>query len=70
MSKPILSNSCIKEDVIFGENVKVIQPVNLYGCKIGDNVFIGPFTEIQKDVVVGSNCKIQLDGISQKQFIC
>ncbi len=52
-------------NVDFGENVKVIEPANIYGCKIGDNTFIGPFTEIQKDAVVGANCKIQ-----SHTFIC
>jgi len=65
MNKPVLLNSNIKEDVVFGGNVKVIQPVNLYGCSIGDNSFIGPFVEIQKDVLIGSNCKIQ-----SHTFIC
>lgn len=61
---PQIIRSGIK-DVAFGNNVKVIEPVNLYGCKIGDNTFIGPFVEIQKDVVVGNNCKVQ-----SHAFIC
>lgn len=52
-------------DVRFGKNVKIVEPVNIYGCKIGDNVFIGPFVEIQKDVSIGNNCKIQ-----SHSFIC
>lgn len=52
-------------NVQFGENVKIVEPVNLYGCQIGDNVFIGPFIEIQKDVIIGNNCKIQ-----SHSFIC
>lgn len=52
-------------DVQFGENVKVVEPVNIYGCHIGSNVFIGPFVEIQKDVNIGSNTKIQ-----SHSFIC
>jgi acetyltransferase-like isoleucine patch superfamily enzyme len=52
-------------DVQWGENVKVVQPVNLYGCKIGDDSFIGPFVEIQKDVSIGKRCKIQ-----SHSFIC
>lgn len=55
---------CIK-NVVFGEDCKVIEPVNLYGCSIGKSVFIGPFVEIQKDVVIGNNCKIQ-----SHTFIC
>ncbi|MFH0867533.1 MAG: acyltransferase [Bacteroidota bacterium] len=51
--------------VDFGKNVKVIEPVNLYGCKVGDNTFIGPFVEIQKNVIIGKNCKIQ-----SHSFIC
>lgn len=52
-------------DVDFGLNVTVVQPVNLYGCRIGDQCFIGPFVEIQKDVVIGRGCKIQ-----SHSFIC
>jgi len=64
MSKPIIKHIEIK-DVAFGENVTVVEPVNLYECKIGDNSFIGPFVEIQKGVEIGSNCKIQ-----SHSFIC
>ena len=52
-------------DVDFGEDVTVVEPVNLYGCKIGSHSFIGPFVEIQKNVVIGSNCRIQFHS-----FIC
>ncbi len=52
-------------NVDFGKSVKIVKPVNLYGCKIGDNSFIGPFVEIQKNVEIGSNCKIQ-----SHSFIC
>src|SRR6476661_4263220 len=53
------------KDVKAGMNVKVVQPVNLYGCVIGDNCFVGPFVEIQKDVTIGRNCKVQ-----SHSFIC
>lgn len=53
------------KNVQFGKNCKVVEPVNIYGCKIGDNVFVGPFVEIQKDVVIGNNCKVQ-----SHTFIC
>lgn len=52
-------------DVNFGENVTVVQPVNLYGCTIGDDVFVGPFVEIQKDVTIGAGTRIQ-----SHTFIC
>lgn len=52
-------------DVSFGENVTVVQPVNVYGCEIADNVFIGPFVEIQKDVSIGRRTRIQ-----SHSFIC
>jgi len=64
MNEPILFESCIKS-VNFGKDVKVVQPVNIYGCTIGDNCFIGPFVEIQKDVTIGANTKIQ-----SHTFIC
>lgn len=59
-----LTNSDIK-DVKFGENVKIIKPVNIYGCSIEDDSFIGPFVEIQKNVSIGKRCKIQ-----SHTFIC
>lgn len=46
-------------DVNFGRGVKVVEPVNIYGCSIGDGCFIGPFVEIQRDVVIGKRCRIQ-----------
>ena len=49
----------------FGENVTVVQPVNLYGCTIGDGSFVGPFVEIQKGVKIGKRCRIQ-----SHAFIC
>ena len=52
-------------DVQFGIDVKVIEPVNIYGCKIGNGVFIGPFVEIQKNVTIGKNSKIQ-----SHSFVC
>jgi len=64
MHKPVLYESKIV-NVQFGADVKVIQPVNIYGCKIGDTCFIGPFVEIQKDVKIGNGCKIQ-----SHSFIC
>ena len=55
----------ITEDAILGNSVTVIQPVNLYGCIIGNNTFIGPFVEIQRNVKIGDYCKIQ-----SHSFIC
>jgi acetyltransferase-like isoleucine patch superfamily enzyme len=55
----------IAGDVVFGEAVTLVEPVNLYGCVIGDHSFIGPFTEIQKNVKIGSHCQIQ-----SHSFIC
>jgi acetyltransferase-like isoleucine patch superfamily enzyme len=52
-------------DVEFGKDVTVIQPVNLYGCTIGDGSFVGPFVEIQKGVKIGRQCRIQ-----SHAFIC
>lgn len=51
--------------VKIGKNVKIIEPVNLYECEIGDNSFIGPFVEIQKNVKIGKNCRIQ-----SHSFLC
>jgi acetyltransferase-like isoleucine patch superfamily enzyme len=64
VGEPIVMQSGIV-NVKFGEGVKVMQPVNLYGCTIGDHAFIGPFVEIQRDVVVGARTRIQ-----SHAFIC
>lgn len=46
-------------DVAFGTGVKVVEPVNLYGCTIGDDVFVGPFVEIQRQVSIGARTRVQ-----------
>ena len=56
---------CISDDVTLGKNVKISRFVNLYGCTIGDNTKIGAFVEIQKNAIIGKNCKIQ-----SHSFIC
>ena len=57
-------SSSIK-NVKFGKNVKIIDPVNLYGCEIQDDCFIGPFVEIQNNVFIGKRTRIQ-----SHSFIC
>lgn len=52
-------------NVKFGKNVTIVEPVNMYDCTIGDNVFIGPFTEIQSNVNIGNNTRI-----CSHSFIC
>ncbi|MFY8023863.1 MAG: acyltransferase [Sediminibacterium sp.] len=59
-----LTESSVR-DVHFGKNVRVVGPVNIYGCHIGHDSFVGPFTEIQKDVIIGERCRIQ-----SHSFIC
>lgn len=55
----------ITPDVVFGHEVTVVEPVNLYGCSIGDHSFIGPFVEIQKQTTIGHHCRVQ-----SHTFIC
>lgn len=52
-------------NVKHGKDFTYVKPVNIYGCEFGDNVFVGPFVEIQKDVKIGKNSKIQ-----SHSFIC
>jgi acetyltransferase-like isoleucine patch superfamily enzyme len=54
-------------DVNMGKNVKIFYPdlVNIYGCILGSNTKIGPFVEIQKNVIIGKKCKI-----SSHSFLC
>ena len=61
---PLLKSAGIT-NVKFGIDVAVVQPVNLYGCEVGDGSFIGPFVEIQKNVRIGKRCRIQ-----SHSFVC
>ena len=63
-NKPKFCSSKIR-DVQFGLDVTVVEPCNLYECKIGNASFIGPFVEIQTDVIIGEKCRIQ-----SHSFIC
>ena len=59
----ILKSQIIK--IKKGKNLKIVNPVNIYGAEFGDNCFVGPFTEIQKNVKIGNNTKIQ-----SHSFVC
>lgn len=52
-------------DVDFGERVTIVEPSNIYGCSIGDDCFVGPFVEIQRNVKIGPRTRIQ-----SHSFIC
>lgn len=48
-----------------GKNLLIIKPVNIYGASFENDVFVGPFTEIQKNTKIKSNTRIQ-----SHSFIC
>jgi acetyltransferase-like isoleucine patch superfamily enzyme len=52
-------------NVKVGENVRIFNFVNAYGCTIDDGTKVGAFVEIQKGAHIGKNCKI-----SSHTFIC
>ena len=52
-------------NVKYGSNFKYVEPVNLYDCEIKDDVFVGPFVEIQNNVKIGSGTRVQ-----SHSFIC
>ena len=56
---------CIAPDVKLGQDVRLSNFINLYGCEVGDETKIGAFVEIQKNARVGNRCKI-----SSHTFIC
>ena len=64
MNRFELKHTAIR-DVHTGTGTVLMQPSNLYECTLGENCFVGPFTEIQKGVVIGNNCRIQ-----SHSFIC
>lgn len=53
------------KNVTAGERVVVVEPSNVYGCRLGDDVFVGPFVEIQKSVSIGARTRVQ-----SHSFIC
>lgn len=64
MSEPRIRSAAIV-NVVYGSDVTIVEPANVYGCTLGDAVFVGPFVEIQKDVVIGSRTRVQ-----SHSFIC
>jgi acetyltransferase-like isoleucine patch superfamily enzyme len=65
---PVLNVQSDKQSLVnveVGENVRIFNFVNAYGCKIGDGSKVGAFVEIQKGVTIGKNCKI-----SSHSFLC
>jgi UDP-2-acetamido-3-amino-2,3-dideoxy-glucuronate N-acetyltransferase len=57
----------IDADVILGARVNIFNPqqVNIFGCEVGDDTFIGPFVEITRGVKIGARCKIE-----SHSFLC
>jgi acetyltransferase-like isoleucine patch superfamily enzyme len=52
-------------DADIAEDVTIILPSNIYGCKLNAGVFVGPFVEIQRGVIVGARSRIQ-----SHSFVC
>jgi acetyltransferase-like isoleucine patch superfamily enzyme len=52
-------------NVTIGKNTKISNFTNLYGCELGNDVFIGPFVEVQKNSKIGDRTRI-----SSHSFIC
>jgi acetyltransferase-like isoleucine patch superfamily enzyme len=55
----------VLKNIKLGKNVKISPFTNIYGCELKDNVFIGPFVEVQKNVTIGENSRVQ-----SHSFIC
>jgi acetyltransferase-like isoleucine patch superfamily enzyme len=64
VTDPRLIEVSVRE-VTCGHRVKIVVPSNVYECSLGDDVFIGPFCEIQRGVVVGARTRVQ-----SHSFIC
>ena len=64
MAEPEIISSTIR-DIQCGEHVRIVEPVNLYGCTLQDDVFVGPFVEIQCSVTIGPRTRVQ-----SHAFIC
>ena len=64
MSEPERVAASVR-DVSCGERVRIVEPANVYECSLGDDCFVGPFTEIQTGAVIGARTKIQ-----SHAFVC
>ncbi|SJL84130.1 acyltransferase [Vibrio palustris] len=64
MASPRVLKAQIR-DIMCGDNVTIVEPANIYGCELKQDVFVGPFVEIQKNTVVGERTKIQ-----SHTFVC
>jgi acetyltransferase-like isoleucine patch superfamily enzyme len=66
----------VLQDCTIGDDCDIWRFVNLYGCTIGDECMVGSLVEIQDDVTIGDNCRIQshafvssLAGIGDDVFV-
>ena len=59
------SPSARVRDVSCGVGVRIVEPANVYECTLGDDCFVGPFTEIQRGVTIGARTRIQ-----SHAFVC
>jgi acetyltransferase-like isoleucine patch superfamily enzyme len=64
VNNPILKQAGIV-NVKMGRNVTIVEPANIYGCRLDDDVFVGPFVEIQSGVIIGARSRIQ-----SHSFVC
>jgi acetyltransferase-like isoleucine patch superfamily enzyme len=64
VSDPTLRRAGIV-NVATGRNVTIVEPANVYGCVLGDDVFVGPFVEIQTGVSIGARSRVQ-----SHSFVC
>ena len=64
MNNPILKKAGIV-NVKMGRNVTIVEPANIYGCRLEDDVFVGPFVEIQSGAIIGARSRIQ-----SHSFVC
>jgi UDP-2-acetamido-3-amino-2,3-dideoxy-glucuronate N-acetyltransferase len=57
----------IDDNVKLGRDVRIFSPdlVNIFGCEIGDNTFVGPFVEITRGVTIGRRCLVE-----SHSFLC
>lgn len=62
---PTIQDTAIVKNARLGQNTRIWEFANIYGCQIGDNCNIGSYVEIQSDVNVGNNVTI-----SSHSFIC
>jgi len=65
MENVTIAETAIVKNSKIGKGTKIWNFANVYGCEIGENCMIGSYVEVQNDVKLGNNVRVQ-----SHSFLC